>query len=328
MNNVNFRIPQVSVLRSDLCVSKLHDGKLYNTINYYTNEIYNDPGNHIFYYKRCLAFSRALRYIEAIEDIDKVIFLKPSFGDAYFQKGKILHKIGKPLSEITTCYENGLQVDPQHSEMKEMFLEQKYNLKINEEWISLHKKIENDVRMTLYYDSYGLYLMSTILFLQASDKTNLFFDENLKMSLCVLYGANVDIETPPKNIICLIGYASCYFRNRNYEKCIEFCKKAVKLCQKKKVEWEYFVKALYMIGNAYKEMGNQDEADIYYRKANEKIRIKNQRIYLKTNVLRDNRITSQIICVKKCEMYFKNFIWYRSFLRDTRLFRFLRFRSS
>ncbi|XP_059485534.1 stress-induced-phosphoprotein 1 [Neocloeon triangulifer] len=79
------------------------------------------------------------------------------------------------------------------------------------------------------------------------------------------YHKAVDLE--PLEITYLNNIAAVYFEQKEYEKCIEQCQKAVELGRENRADFKLIAKAFTRIGNAYKRLNDWNNAKIYYEKS-------------------------------------------------------------
>jgi tetratricopeptide (TPR) repeat protein len=58
----------------------------------------------------------------------------------------------------------------------------------------------------------------------------------------------------PQEITYLSNIAAVYFEQKEYEKCIEQCQKAVEIGRENRADYKLIAKAFTRIGNAYKKL--------------------------------------------------------------------------
>jgi stress-induced-phosphoprotein 1 len=58
----------------------LQDGKFDDAIKFYTEAITLDNSNHVLYSNRSAAYAKAGKYLQALEDAEKTLQLKPDWG--------------------------------------------------------------------------------------------------------------------------------------------------------------------------------------------------------------------------------------------------------
>lgn len=78
---------------------------------------------------------------------------------------------------------------------------------------------------------------------------------------------NKAIEFDPTDITFQNNIAAVYFERKEYEKCIEQCKKAVDLGRENRADFKLIAKALQRIGNCYKKMEDWKNAKVYFEKS-------------------------------------------------------------
>ena len=81
-----------------------------------------DPKNYMSYYKRATVFMALSRSRPALTDLDKVIELKPDFGQARIQRGSILTKMGR-LDEAHIELERVISKDPKNEEANKLYVQ-------------------------------------------------------------------------------------------------------------------------------------------------------------------------------------------------------------
>ncbi|XP_034173674.1 stress-induced phosphoprotein 1 [Osmia lignaria lignaria] len=78
---------------------------------------------------------------------------------------------------------------------------------------------------------------------------------------------NKAVELDPTEIIYLLNIAAVYFEQKEYDKCIEQCNKAIEVGRENRADFKLIAKAFTRIGHAYKKMGNWKQAKVYYEKS-------------------------------------------------------------
>lgn len=78
---------------------------------------------------------------------------------------------------------------------------------------------------------------------------------------------NKAVELDPTDITFHNNIAAVYFETKEYEKCIEQCKKAVDTGRENRADFKLIAKALARIGNAYKKLEDWKNAKIYFEKS-------------------------------------------------------------
>jgi len=75
------------------------------------------------------------------------------------------------------------------------------------------------------------------------------------------------IELDPNNITFLSNKAAVYYEQKEYQKCIETCNKAVDVGRENRADFKLIAKALTRIGNAYKALKDFPSAKTFYEKS-------------------------------------------------------------
>lgn len=78
---------------------------------------------------------------------------------------------------------------------------------------------------------------------------------------------NKAVELDSTEIVYLLNIAAVYFEQKEYEKCINQCEKAIEVGRENRADFKLIAKALARIGHAYKKMENWKQAKIYYEKS-------------------------------------------------------------
>lgn len=78
---------------------------------------------------------------------------------------------------------------------------------------------------------------------------------------------NKAVELNPTEITFLLNIAAVYFEQKEYQKCIEQCEKAIELGRENRADFKLIAKAFTRIGHAYKKLNNWKQAKVYYEKS-------------------------------------------------------------
>lgn len=78
---------------------------------------------------------------------------------------------------------------------------------------------------------------------------------------------NKAIELNPRDITFHNNVAAVYFEQKEYQKCIEQCEKAIEIGRENRADFKLIAKAFTRIGNAYKKLEEWTKAKTYYEKA-------------------------------------------------------------
>ncbi|XP_076239622.1 stress-induced phosphoprotein 1 [Calliopsis andreniformis] len=78
---------------------------------------------------------------------------------------------------------------------------------------------------------------------------------------------NRAVELDPTEIIYLLNIAAVYFEQKEYDKCIAHCEKAIEVGRENRADFKLIAKAFTRIGHAYKKMENWKQAKVYYEKS-------------------------------------------------------------
>ncbi|XP_011168268.1 stress-induced-phosphoprotein 1 [Solenopsis invicta] len=78
---------------------------------------------------------------------------------------------------------------------------------------------------------------------------------------------NKAVELDSTEIVYLLNIAAVYFEQKEYEKCIAQCEKAIDVGRENRADFKLIAKAFTRIGHAYKKMENWKQAKVYYEKS-------------------------------------------------------------
>jgi tetratricopeptide (TPR) repeat protein len=78
---------------------------------------------------------------------------------------------------------------------------------------------------------------------------------------------NKAVELDPTEITYHLNIAAVYFEQKEYEKCISQCEKAIEIGRENRADFKLIAKAFTRIGHSYKKQNNWKQAKIYYEKS-------------------------------------------------------------
>ncbi|CAL1677226.1 unnamed protein product [Lasius platythorax] len=78
---------------------------------------------------------------------------------------------------------------------------------------------------------------------------------------------NKAVELDSTEIVYLLNIAAVYFEQKEYQKCIAQCEKAIEVGRENRADFKLIAKAFTRIGHAYKKMENWKQAKVYYEKS-------------------------------------------------------------
>ncbi|XP_076672614.1 stress-induced phosphoprotein 1 [Andrena cerasifolii] len=78
---------------------------------------------------------------------------------------------------------------------------------------------------------------------------------------------NKAVELDPTEIIYLLNIAAVYFEQKEYDKCISQCEKAIEIGRENRADFKLIAKAFTRIGHVYKKMENWKQAKVAYEKS-------------------------------------------------------------
>ncbi|OXU22816.1 hypothetical protein TSAR_004664 [Trichomalopsis sarcophagae] len=78
---------------------------------------------------------------------------------------------------------------------------------------------------------------------------------------------NKAVEIDPTDITYYLNIAAVYFEQKEYEKCIAQCEKAIDIGRENRADFKLIAKAFTRIGHSHKKMNNWKQAKVYYEKS-------------------------------------------------------------
>ncbi|KYQ58410.1 Stress-induced-phosphoprotein 1 [Trachymyrmex zeteki] len=264
----------------------LQTGNYDEAIRCYTDAIVLDGNNHVLYSNRSAAYAKSEKYQQALEDAEKTVSLKPDWGKGYSRKGSALAYLGR-YDESIRAYEKGLQLDPNNPQLRSSLAE------------SLGAKLQDTKVLTTLSVLLG---MSTNVEepmetepmnpseppkpkpeskpqkkeednlppekRKALEEKKLGNEAYKKKSFEeALEHYNKAVELDSTEIIYLLNIAAVYFEQKEYQKCIAQCEKAIEIGRENRADFKLIAKAFTRIGHAYKKMENWKQAKVYYEKS-------------------------------------------------------------
>ncbi|XP_047506803.1 stress-induced-phosphoprotein 1 [Pieris napi] len=103
------------------------------------------------------------------------------------------------------------------------------------------------------------------LALQEKDIGNEFYKKKDFDNALLHY--NKAIEHDPADITFYTNVAAVFFEQKEYEKCVKECEKAIEIGRENRADYKLIAKAFTRIGNAYKKMEQWKLARTYYEKS-------------------------------------------------------------
>lgn len=78
---------------------------------------------------------------------------------------------------------------------------------------------------------------------------------------------NKAVELDPTEIIYILNIAAVYFEQKEYDKCISQCEKAIEIGRENRADFKLIAKAFTRIGHVYKKKENWKQAKVAYEKS-------------------------------------------------------------
>ncbi|KRY50815.1 Stress-induced-phosphoprotein 1 [Trichinella britovi] len=276
-------------------------------IDLYTKAIKLDPNNYILYSNRSAAHAKNKNYDEALADAEKTIELKPDWAKGYSRKAAALSLLGKGVDAIYTLstglhYDPAniqlresykAELENSAGDLFQIFLDDAARKRLE----GLYPKADVK-RDDIPLDRLREILMDKLTQMDTDYSGNLKKEssspkepspppkettpaqdkamEEKNLGNACYKQRNFEaahehydkaIELDPNNITLLNNKAAVYFEEGNYEKCIEFCTKAVDIGRENRADYSLIGKALARIGNAYVKLGDLKSALNFYDKS-------------------------------------------------------------
>ncbi|KRZ89094.1 Stress-induced-phosphoprotein 1 [Trichinella sp. T8] len=276
-------------------------------IDLYTKAIKLDPNNYILYSNRSAAHAKNKNYDEALADAEKTIELKPDWAKGYSRKAAALSLLGKGVDAIYTLstglhYDPAniqlresykAELENSAGDLFQIFLDDAARKRLE----GLYPKADVK-RDDIPLDRLREILMDKLTQMDTDYSGNLKKEssspkepspppkettpaqdkamEEKNLGNTCYKQRNFEaahehydkaIELDPNNITLLNNKAAVYFEEGNYEKCIEFCTKAVDIGRENRADYSLIGKALARIGNAYVKLGDLKSALNFYDKS-------------------------------------------------------------
>ncbi|XP_023246002.1 stress-induced-phosphoprotein 1 isoform X2 [Copidosoma floridanum] len=264
---------QVNVLK-DKGNKALQENKFDEAIQFYTQAIDLDKSNHVLYSNRSAAYAKAGKYSQALEDADKTVTLKPDWAKGYSRKGSALAYLGR-LDDSINTYEKGLMLDPTNEQLKQGLLLTTLSVLLGlsdmDESMDVDppkyeppksQKKEEPKPEPKKEDNTPPEKK------QAMEEKNLGNAAYKKKSFAeALEHYNKAVELDPNDITYYLNIAAVYFEQKEYEKCIAQCEKAIEIGRENRADFKLIAKAFTRIGHSHKKMNNWKQAKVYYEKS-------------------------------------------------------------
>ncbi|XP_043253243.1 stress-induced-phosphoprotein 1 isoform X2 [Colletes gigas] len=261
--------------------SALQGGRFDEAIKYYTEAIALDGNNHVLYSNRSAAYANAGNYAQALEDAEMTVKLKQDWGKGYSRKGSALAYLGR-LDASLKAYETGLQFDPDNAQLKSGLAEvkaQKQAAAMNpfSVGMDMYESMDTDSPQPpeppkpkqeppkpQKKEEDNLPPEKK----EALNEKQLGNDNYKKKNFAeALRHYNKAVELDPTEIIYLLNIAAVNFEQKEYEKCIAQCEKAIEVGRENRADFKLIAKAFTRIGHAYKKMEDWKQAKVYYEKS-------------------------------------------------------------
>lgn len=255
----------------------LADSKFDEAIAAYTEAINLDPTNHVLYSNRSAAHAKAGNYEEALKDADETIKLNPTWPKGYSRKGSALSYMQKYV-EAFEVFQKGLELDPLNAALQQGQAEIR-NAVLSQLMKGTPmdtddppsptppkpqptpKKAKEEEKMQEDED-----LPENKKLAKASkDLGNAAYKK--KDFATALKHYQEAIEHDPSDITFYNNIAAVYFEQKEYEKCISECEKAIEIGRENRADFKLISKAFSRIGNAHKKLENWQLAKTFYEKS-------------------------------------------------------------
>lgn len=254
----------------------LAEDKFDDAVAAYTEAIELDPKNHVLFSNRSAAHAKAGNYEEALKDAEETIKLNPTWPKGYSRKGSALSYMQKYV-EAFEVYQKGLEYDPNNAALQQGQAEIR-NAVLSQLMKGTPMDIDEPATTSKPKEK------STT---KAKEEEKVAEEENLpenkklakrskdlgnaaykkKEFATALKYYREAIEHDPSDITFYNNIAAVYFEQKEYEKCISECEKAIEVGRENRADFKLISKAFTRIGNANKKLGNLHLAKTFYEKS-------------------------------------------------------------
>ncbi|CAK8676814.1 unnamed protein product [Clavelina lepadiformis] len=180
----------------------LQKNNIKEAISLYSQAIGIDSKNHVLYSNRSAAYAKQKKYVEALEDAEKVIQLKPEWPKGYSRKGSALEFLNR-FEEAKLAYEEGLKYDSDNEQLKQGIKQCNQHLTgpagsqpINpfSNLDELKRKLKLHPKTSKYFEDQSYEQMLQELNEQPTLLASKLNDPRLQNTLSVLIGVDLDMS--------------------------------------------------------------------------------------------------------------------------------------
>jgi len=101
--------------------------------------------------------------------------------------------------------------------------------------------------------------------IKAKERGNTFYKQKQFEEALKCYDEAINID--PNEISFYNNRAAVFFEQKNYDKCIQECEKAVEIGRENRADFKLIARALSRMAASYKQLDNLEQALIYYEKS-------------------------------------------------------------
>lgn len=254
----------------------------------YTEAIGLDGQNHVLYSNRSAAYAKASQFELALQDAEKTIELNPSWPKGYSRKGAALTGLGR-FKEGHDAFEEGLKYDPTNAALMQGKQENKMahiqslmkdgNMDFEEllNQAQRHQQYQPPPQQPKQeqkepqkpaepmYEDLSEEDQKKFDAKKAKEAGNAAYKKKDFENALLHY--NQALQFDPTDITFHNNIAAVYFEQKEFDKCIKECEKAIEVGRENRADFKLIAKAFSRIGNVHRKQNNWTQAKVFYEKA-------------------------------------------------------------
>lgn len=256
----------------------LNENKFDEAIAAYTQAIALDDKNHVLFSNRSAAYAKAGKYDLALKDAEVTISLNPTWPKGYSRKGSALAGLNR-FEEAFKAYQDGLTLNPGNASLLQSQQEIKDLLIAH-----LMRQTPMDIDPQSPPPASPQQTKKPSPPPKEPEQQNLTEEDRKKLAAqkekelgnaaykkkdfdAALEHYSKALEIDPTDITFYNNVAAVYFEQKEFEKCIKECEKAIEIGRENRADFKLIAKSFARIGNAYRKLENWKLAKTYYEKA-------------------------------------------------------------
>lgn len=264
----------------------LNENNFTEALAAYTEAIALDASNHVLYSNRSAAYAKASQFELALEDAEKTIALNSTWPKGYSRKGAALTGLGR-FKEGHDAYEEGLKYDPNNAALMQGKQENKMahiqslmkdgNVNFEDLLSQAQRHYQPPPKTSKpetkapskpaepKYEDLSEEDRKKFDAAKAKESGNAFYKKKDFENALVNY--NKALEFDPTDITFHNNIAAVYFEQKEFDKCIKECEKAIDVGRENRADFKLIAKAFSRIGNVHRKQSNWQQAKVFYEKA-------------------------------------------------------------